>query len=38
MIGLLAEWLTLRGALSGVVVLTFLIVIVAGSIQQRNSL
>src|SRR5207302_8316597 len=38
MIGLLAEWLTLRGALSGVVVLTFLIVIVAGSVQQRNSL
>ncbi len=29
-IGLLAAWLTLRGALSGVVVLTFLIAIMAG--------
>lgn len=37
MIGFLAEWLTLRGALSGVVVLTFLIALVAGSIQQRSS-
>jgi MFS family permease len=36
MIGLLAEWLTLRGALGVVVMLTFLIAIVAGSIQQRN--
>jgi MFS family permease len=36
-IGLLAAWLTLRGALSGVVVLTFLIAIMAGSIQQQNS-
>src|SRR5438067_279220 len=37
MIGFLAEWLTLRGALGVVVMLTFLIAVVAGSIQQRNS-
>ncbi|TMC86233.1 MAG: MFS transporter [Chloroflexi bacterium] len=36
MIGLLAEWLTLRGALGVVVMLTFLIAVLAGSIQQRN--
>ena len=38
MIGLLAEWLTLRGAPGVVVMLAFLIAIVAGSIQQRSSL
>ncbi|TMD26150.1 MAG: MFS transporter [Chloroflexi bacterium] len=36
MIGFLAEWLTLRGALGVVVMLTFLIAVLAGSIQQRN--
>src|SRR5438876_10949315 len=35
-IGFLAEWLTLREALSGVVVLTFLIAVAAGSILQRK--
>lgn len=38
MIGLLAEGLTLRGALGVVVMLTFLIAFVAGSMQQQNSL
>src|SRR5206468_21502 len=38
MIGLLAEGLTLRGALGVVVLLTFLIACVAGSMQQQKSL
>src|SRR6266487_3577948 len=37
MVGLLAEGLTLRGALGVVVLLTFLIACVAGSMQQQNS-
>jgi MFS family permease len=36
MIGLLAEGLTLRGALSVVVLLTFLLTCVAGSMQQQS--
>jgi hypothetical protein len=38
MIGLLAEWLTLRNALSLVAIFTFLIVLLVRSIQNTTSL